>query len=139
MASRRENTKKFAREYAKAGKVEKGRLLDELVHATGWPRDHARRAIRAANARKGAAREQQRKARPRKYSYDALVVLQEVWRLSGQPSGKYLAVIMSDTLQRLVRFQELGKVEPRVSPGVLDEVRSMSAATIIDEPVKWSV
>ena len=79
------------------------------------------------------------KPRPRKYSYDALVVLQEVWPLSGQPSGKYLAVIMSDTLQRLVRFQELGKVEPRVSPGVLDEVRSMSAATIIDEPVKWSV
>lgn len=44
MASRREITKKFARQYAKAGKVEKGRLLDELVHATGWTRDHARRA-----------------------------------------------------------------------------------------------
>ncbi|MEJ1090056.1 integrase [Microbacterium sp. Mu-80] len=130
MASRREITKKFAREYSKAGKVEKGRLLDELVHATGWTRDHARRAIRAANARKGAARDQQRKPRPRKYSYDALVVLQEVWRLSGQPSGKYLAVVMDDTLERLVRFEELGKVLPRVSDAVLDELRSMSAATI---------
>lgn len=130
MASRREITKKFAREYATAGKAGKGRLLDELVHATGWTRDHARRAIRAANARKGAARQQQRKARPRKFSYDALVVLQEVWRLSGQPSGKYLAAIMDDTLERLVRFRELGSVEPRVTPGVLDELRSMSAATI---------
>ena len=54
MASRREITKKFAREYATAGKMEKGRLLDELVHATGWTRDHARRAIRSANARTGA-------------------------------------------------------------------------------------
>ena len=130
MASRREITKKFAREYAKAGKVEKSRLLDELVHATGWTRDHAPRAIRAANTRKGAASQQQRKPRPRKYSYDALVVLQEVWRLSGQPSGKYLAAIMDDTLERLVRFRELGKVEPRLTPEVLNEVQSMSAATI---------
>ena len=130
MASRREITKKFAREYANAGKVEKGRLLDELVHATGWARDHARRAIRAANARKGAVHQQDRKPRPRKFSYDALVVLQEVWRLSGQPSGKYLAAIMDDTLERLIRFRELGKVEPRVSAEVLGEVRSMSAATI---------
>ena len=130
MASRREITKKFAREYARAGKAEKGRLLDELVHATGWTRDHARRAIRAANARKGAARAQQRKPRPRKYSYDALIVLQEVWRLSGQPSGKYLAAIMDDTLERLVRFRELGKVAPRVTDQVLDELRAMSAATI---------
>lgn len=130
MASRREITKKYAREYVKAGKVEKGRLLDELVHATGWTRDHARRAIRAANARKGAAGQQPRKPRPRKYSYDALVVLQEVWRLSGQPSGKCFAVIMDDTLERLVRFRELGKVQPRVTAGVLDELRSMSAATI---------
>lgn len=130
MASRREITKKFAREYANAGKAEKGRLLDALVETTGWTRDHARRAIRVANARKGAARDQQRKLRPRKYSYDALVVLQEVWRLSGQPSGKYLAAVMGDTLERLVRFRELGKVQPRVTETVLDELRAMSAATI---------
>lgn len=130
MAARRELTKKFAREYQKAGKAEKGQILDALVASTGWPRDHARRAIRTANARKGAAGQQQCKPRPRKYSYDALVVLQEVWRLSGQPSGKYLAAVMDDTLERLVRFRELGKVQPRVTDAVLDELRSMSAATI---------
>src|SRR5665647_2528736 len=91
MAARREITKKFAREYAKVGKAEKSRLLDSLVETTGWTRDHARRAIHHASARVGAARDQERKPRPRKYSYDALVVLQEVWRLAGQPSGKYLA------------------------------------------------
>lgn len=130
MAASREVTKKFAREYAKASKAGKSETLDALVAATGWTRDHARRAIRAANARKGAVRDQQRKPRPRKYSYDALVVLQEVWRLSGQPSGKYLAAIMDDTLERLVRFRELGKVAPRVTAAVLDELRRMSAATI---------
>ena len=130
MASRRDLTKKFAREYVKAGKSEKGEILDALVASTGWTRDHARRAIRAANARKGPAGAQQRKPRARKYSYDALVVLQEVWRLAGQPSGKYLAAVMDDTLERLVRFRELGKVAPRVTDVVLDELRAMSAATI---------
>lgn len=130
MAARRDLTKKFAREYAKAGRVEKGAILDALVAATGWTRDHARRAIRHAAGRKGAAKQQQRKPRPRRFSYDALVVLQEVWRLSGQPSGKYLAVVMDDTLERLVRFRELGKVAPRVTPEVLNELRAMSPATI---------
>ena len=61
MAARRELTKKFAREYAKADKVDKGELLDALVATTGWTRDHARRAIRPADARMGAARDQQRR------------------------------------------------------------------------------
>lgn len=130
MAARREITKKYARQYARAGKAEKGRLLDALVATTGWTRDHARRAIRQASQRRGAARQVQRRPRPRKYSYDALVVLQEVWRLSGQPSGKYLAAVMDDTVERLVRFRELGKVADRVSPDVLDELGAMSAATI---------
>ena len=130
MATRREITKKYAREYARANRQEKGRLLDSLVETTGWTRDHARRAIRVAAARRGAARDQTRRPKPRKYSYDALVVLQEVWRLSGQPSGKYLAVVMDDTVYRLVRDRELGKVADRATPEVLDELRSMSPATI---------
>lgn len=130
MATRREVTKKYARTYAQAAKADKGAMLDALVETTGWTRDHARRAIRLANARKGAARDQVRRPRPRKYSYDALVVLQEVWRLSGQPCGKYLAAVMDDTLERLTRHRELGKVADRITPQVLEELRSMAAATI---------
>lgn len=130
MAARREITKKYSREYARAGKAEKGRLLDALVATTGWTRDHARRAIRQATARKGAARDQKRRPRPRKYSYDALVVLQEVWALVGQPSGKYLAAVMADQLERLVRFNELVRVKGRATPEVLEELQVMSAATI---------
>lgn len=130
MGARREITKKYAREYTRAGRKEKSAMLDALVSATGWTRDHARRAIRHATARTGAASQQQHKPRPRKYSYNALVVLQEVWRLAGQPSGKYLAAVMDDTLERLVRFNELGKVAERVTPEVLDELCAMSPATI---------
>ena len=130
MAARGEITKKYAREYARADKTTKGRLLDALVATTGWSRDHARRAIRQAAARKGAAGQQPRRPGPFKYSYDARIVLQEVWRLSGQPSGKYLAAVMGDTLERLVRFNELGRVADRATPQVLGELHAMSAATI---------
>ncbi len=50
MATRREITKKYAREYAKANRARKGRLLGALVETAGWARAHARRAIRQAAA-----------------------------------------------------------------------------------------
>ena len=79
MSARREITKKYAREYQRASKKQRGALLDGLCQATGWSRDNARRAIRNASARRGAASQQSRETRGRKYSYDALKVLIEVW------------------------------------------------------------
>ena len=58
------------------------------------------------------------------------MALQEVWALSEQPSGKYLTAVMGNTLERLIRFNELGPIHSRVSDAMLDELRSMSAATI---------
>lgn len=130
MAARREITKKYAHQYRAASKKDKSVLLDSLTATTGWTRDHARRAIRAALTRKGAASQQKCRPRPRKYSYDAVKVLQHVWSVTGQPSGKYLAPVMDDTLNRLERFKEFGKVTRRATPAVLTELRSMSAATI---------
>lgn len=37
---------------------------------------------------------------------------------------------MEDALDRLVRFNELGKVEGRATPTILDELVAMSLATI---------
>ena len=130
MATRRDLTKKYAKQYHQATKKDKGRMLDELCAATGWSRVNARRAIREALARHGPASAKTRKPRARKYSYDALVVLIEVWSLVGEPCGKYLAPIMADILERLMRFHELSKVKHRVTPVVEAELVSMSAATI---------
>ena len=43
MSARREITKKYAREYQRASKKQRGVLLDGLCQATGWSRDNARR------------------------------------------------------------------------------------------------
>jgi len=34
-------TAKYAKAYAKAGKVDKGRILDQVVGVTGWSGDNA--------------------------------------------------------------------------------------------------
>ncbi len=56
MASRAENTTKYAKAYVKAGKGERRRILDQVVEVTGWSRDNARRRlIRPRAARRCAA------------------------------------------------------------------------------------
>lgn len=65
MAARAEITAKYARQYARASKKDKGRLLDEVVAVTGWSRDNARRQLGMA-AKPRPARPRRRR-RPRKY------------------------------------------------------------------------
>src|SRR5674476_1325142 len=104
MAARREITKKFAREYAKVGKAEKSRLLDSLVETTGWTRDHARRAIRHASARVGAARDHER-----------------VVRVLARPGLALLVTGCTDTRRRVT--DRAARVVPRPASGLDQRVQ----------------
>ncbi|MEO8828385.1 transposase family protein [Lapillicoccus sp.] len=130
MATRHEITKRYAKEYARASKKGRGRMLDELVAVTGWSRANARRATAAAAKRRGPARAAQRKPRARTYGYDTLKVLVEVSTLIGEPCGKYLAPIMAATLAQLEAFGELDKVAGRLTAAVRVQLVTMSPATI---------
>ena len=133
MASRVEITSRYAKAYRKAGKKEKGRVLDEVVSVTGWSRDNARRRLVAAVRPPGPGRQvaaRVRKQRSVKFSYDAIRVLQRVWAASGGQCGKYLAVSMRTQLDGLERHNELVFGEGRYSPGVRAELLAMSAASI---------
>jgi hypothetical protein len=72
MGSRAEVTARFAKQYMKASKADKGRVMDQVVEVTGWSRDNARRRlVAAAKQRPGAGRQfavRTRKPRPRKCS-----------------------------------------------------------------------
>lgn len=105
MASRAEITAKYARGYRSGSKKDKGRLLDEVVAVTGWSREGARRRLAAAARPRPAG--PRRRHRSRKYSMEALKVLQRVWAFSSGECGKYLAASMNvlvDALERHVKW-----------------------------------
>jgi hypothetical protein len=130
MSSRAEITSRYARRYLKAGKKDKGRILDQVVEVTGWTRDNARRRLTGAARRGRQVDARPRRPRASKYSYDALKVLQRVWAASGGQCGKYLAASMRLQLDGLERHGELVDGQDRYSPAVRAELLSMSAATI---------
>ena len=134
MTSRAEITTRYAGAYVKAGKKDKGRVLDEVVSVTGWSRDNARRRlVAAAKQPPGRGRtvaRRTRKPRSQRYSYDARIVLQRVWAASGGQCGKYLAASMRTQLDALERHGELVPGQDRYSGRVRAELLAMSAATI---------
>lgn len=134
MGSRAEVTTRFAKAYVKAGKADKGTILDQVVAVTGWSRDNARRRLTAAAKQPpGAGRQVAvvvRRQRSPKFSFDARKVLQRVWAASGGQCGKYLAASMGLQLDALERHGELVCGQDRYSPQVRAELLAMSAATI---------
>lgn len=89
---RHADPRKYAQAYADAPKKGKSVILDQVVELTGWNRDHARQQLRARLRQpKGrAAVIDRRKMRGCKYSYDARVVLQKVWAVSGEAADSTL-------------------------------------------------
>jgi hypothetical protein len=128
MSTRREITKKLATEYRQGSKKSKGLMLDQLVATTGWSRANARRALAAANKRKGPAKAVTRKPRGRTYSYDTLKLLIQIWNCAGGPSGKYLAATMQIWLPKLEHHHELDQA--RLNDHTRAQLLAVSGATI---------
>lgn len=108
MQARLEITAKYARDYRGRSKAEKSQLLDEVVQISGWSRDNARR--RLSQAAKPRAVKSKKHQRARKYSFDALKILQKVWAFSGASCGQYLVVSMPTLLESLERHNEFAPV-----------------------------
>ena len=130
-----EITTAYAKSYKAASKKDRGRMLDELVAATGWSRDNARRQLTAAATTRSAnVGSQIAGTRPRqradRYSTDARQVLPLVWTASGGQCGKYLVESMGLLLNNLEAHGELIDGVDRYSPAVRAELMAMSAATI---------
>ena len=136
LSARVEVTKKYAEAYARASKKDKGRVLDQVVEVTGWNRDHARQQLRGRLRQpKGRATAtiaviDRRRTKARKYSYDAVKVLQVVWATAGGSCGKYLAQGMTGWLDAMEAEGSLILGRDRYSVEVRAELEGMSAATI---------
>jgi hypothetical protein len=127
VSARTEITAKYARAYRAASRVVKSRLLDEVVAVTGWSRDNARRRLGQA-VKPRAVRP--RSGRPRKFSKEAIAILERVWAISGGSCGKYLAVAMPHLLEALEAHGELVSGKRRYCREVRGELLAMSAASI---------
>ena len=136
MKARVEVTKRYAQAYADAPKHGKSLILDQVVEVTGWNRDHARQQLRLrllqapGRATATVAVIDRRKTKPRRYSYDATKVLQQVWATSGGSCGKYLAAAMGDWLDAMEAEGSLVPGVEHYHDGVRAELEAMSAATI---------
>ena len=86
-------TKVIAGRYARVDKAGKGRVLDELCATTGWHRNHARKALKAA-LRPGIVKPQ--RPRPPKYGPKVLSALIFCWAVLGMPAGKRLAPVLGE-------------------------------------------
>jgi hypothetical protein len=122
LAQRRAITEAAATRYQLAGKGGKSRILDELCANTGWHRNHARRALKAALQPKAVT---PRRARPVKYGPDVIAALTVCWTVLGMPAGKRLAPMLGELVAVLRHFGELS-----IDGGTAELLMSMSAATI---------
>ena len=122
LAERRAITETAATRYQRASKRGKSRILDELCANTGWHRNHARRALKAALQPKIVT---PRSPRPSKYGPEVIAALTKCWTVLGMPAGKRLAPMLGELLAVLRHFGEL-----TIDDDTAALLASMSAATI---------
>ena len=123
MGTRKEIIERHRKEYSKASKAEKGRILDLICESVGLSRDRAGRVLRSTEK----PRVQQLRRRGRKPQYhDARVIklLTRLWVMMDCVSGKRLCAGLPGLIGALKRHGELD-----AEAWAIDKVLSMSPST----------
>jgi hypothetical protein len=126
MTERRAVVRQMAARYRRAGKKDKGRLLDELVALTGYNRRYAM-GVLGSVAPKAAAARKRPSARERERLYDAPVLagLRRIWVIMDCICGKRLSAVLPETIAALERAGEL-----RLDASTRRKLQTISAASI---------
>ena len=108
--------------YRRAGRVERGHLLDEIVAVTGYHRKSATRLM-SSNVRSSS--QGKRRGRPRWYGPEVETALKEVWEMSDRLCGRRLTPFMGELVSRLQAWEAL-----RLPQDVVEQLNMMSASTM---------
>lgn len=131
MGTRIEVTKQLWGRYQRAGKKEKGEILDNFCLSTGVSRSTARRYMTSPTlGSKNVVRIDRRRNRPTKYSEAARKKLLWLWRIMNYPCGKYLVCDLPQLIVSLETHGELVLDENGWTEEVKHELLRISAATV---------
>lgn len=92
----------FAKEYKKAGRKERGRILKEVIRITGYYKTHACELLNNPPKKKAVIR----RYRPSRY-LEILPQLKKLWGVSSFACGKILVPAIPELLESLLRFKEI--------------------------------
>ena len=121
-ASLREYAAVQQERYQRASRIEKCRLLDEMVAVTGM---HRKAAIRLLRRVSQAPPGLPRSGRPRRYGPEIAAAAAVLWQASGRIGAHRLHPFVPDLLDRLVQCGELA-----IPPAVDKLVRQASRPTL---------
>ncbi len=146
MKEKQAATKQLALDYKRAGKKEKGEILDTVIELTGYNRSYAARVLRErvkprvlGKGRRGKVqvtlvedertkRKRKQRKRSRKYDRDVVVALRKVWVICDCICGKRLGPYLPEIIPVLGRLGELkiaAEVEKKlltISPATIDRL-----------------
>lgn len=121
MATMDELVAAIGNRYARSGRVDKGRILDEFVAIAGIHRKHAQRLLKTARPSRRSD------PRPGRRIYDDAVreTLVLLWEASDRICGKRLKCLLPALVESMERHSHIC-----LADGVRAAILSMSAATI---------
>jgi hypothetical protein len=134
MTERKKATAIVATRYQKAGKKEKGVILNEFTKLTGYGRRYASYVLRSHGKKvrinknfviQGDTRKKTRRRKPKVYDSAVEGALKKIWHIMDCICGKRLAPILKEVVRRLERFREI-----RLSDEVRQKLFRISPASI---------
>jgi len=122
MQSRKQYLQAVQKDYLKAGRLEKQRLLDEAEHRTGLDRNYITQRLSAKTQWRPI---EKRKPRPKEFGSELVEPLVRIWDIFDEACGQRLASSIADELERLRDFGEVFATD-----GQAAQLKKMSARTI---------
>ena len=93
---------KYSKKYRKARKKEKSRILDEFTEVTEYSRSYASLILRSGYSKSNKRNKSTKKrGRKKKYDFEVLRKLVEIWEILDFPCGKRFKAIIEEAIDNL--------------------------------------